>query len=412
MNLKNLIKTKRIKSISFGVIIGILGLILLVGSFYLGYQIRGKNNPAVIIQGAPAGVNFEIFWDAWQIVRNNYLKSQTLVNENLVYGAINGLIKSLNDPYSEFLKPDDSKKFTEDLSGAFSGIGAEIGIRKEQLVIIAPLKGSPAERAGLRAGDQILKIDETPAIDLNVNEAVKIIRGPKDSKVVLTILRDEWEKPKEFPITREEINIPTIELVRHSNGINQIKVFNFNENLSFEFYKTALDVLFSSPRPRGIILDLRNNPGGYLEVAVYIAGWFLDRGDIVVKEEFQNGEVTIFRANGNGALKYLPLVILVNKGSASASEILAGALRDQRGIKLIGEKTFGKGTVQEMKPLKDGSTIKITVAHWLLPKGKAIEEVGLVPDYEVAISDKDIEAGRDPQLDKAIEILKGEFNNF
>ena len=403
MKLKKLTK---IKKIGLGFIIGIISLTLLAGSFYFGYQTGEKNNQKVIIEGVPPGVNFEIFWDVWQILKDNYLKSQTLINENLVYGAVDGLLKSLNDPYSEFLKPDDSKKFTEDLSGAFSGIGAEIGIRNEQLIIVAPLKNSPAERAGLRASDKILKIDETSTFNLNINEAVKIIRGPKDSKVVLTILRNGWEKPKEFSILREEITIPTIELVRHSDGIVQIKVFNFNENLPLSFYETVLGILFSSPRLRGIILDLRNNPGGYLEVAVNLAGWFLDRGDIVVKEEFQSGEINVFRAHGNEALKHFPLVILVNKGSASASEILAGALRDQRGIKLIGEQTFGKGTVQEIKPLQDGSTVKITVARWLLPKGTAIEEVGLSPDYEVTQTEEDFEAGRDPQIEKAIEVLK------
>ena len=380
------------------------------GAFYFGYQ-KGTFNPKeVTVKGVTnvgdedVKADFGVFWQVWNKIKTEHINGENAEEKDLVYGAISGMVDSLKDPNTVFFPPEDAKKFEEDVSGSFGGIGAEIGIRNDQLVIIAPLKNTPAEKAGLKSNDKILLIDKTPTTGLNVNEAVKLIRGEIGASITLTILRNGWEEPKEFTIIRETITVPTLDWESKDGQIALIKLYGFNENAPYLFYKAALQTLLNESK--GIILDLRNNPGGFLEVSVDIAGWFLDRGTVVVTERFRSGNEIIFRSRGNAALKNLPMVILVNQGSASASEILAGALRDHREIKLIGEKSFGKGSVQELQDLKDGSSLKITVANWILPKGQIIDKTGLAPDYEAKITEEDVSAGRDPQLDKALEVLK------
>ncbi|OHB21918.1 MAG: hypothetical protein A2939_01460 [Parcubacteria group bacterium RIFCSPLOWO2_01_FULL_48_18] len=392
------------------VIVGIVILALGGGIFYVGY-IAGYQEREIIIAGVsnqengrPADIDFGVFWEAWQVIRQNYLKSEEVDNQTLVYGAVRGLVNSLKDPHSNFLTPEDAKKFNEDVSGEFSGVGMEIGIKNGQLKVIAPLKDSPAEKAGLKAGDSILKVDDAFTNDLSVDEAVKLIRGQRGTKVKLFIFREGWEKSEEFVIVRDIITIPALEYKLIEGRLAHIQLFNFNENMPLLFYRAAVDLLLN--KPKGIILDLRNNPGGFLEVSVNIAGWFLDKGVVVTEEKFKSGDANVFRANGNGALKLLPMVIIVNEGSASASEILAGALRDHRHIPLIGQKTFGKGSVQEIRNLRDNSSIKISIAQWLTPNGNLIEGAGLEPDYKVEIGDEDAKNKKDPQLEKAIEILK------
>lgn len=387
-------------------------ILVIGGVFYAGFQFGALKPKTLIVQGVeniepdskPENTDFNVFWEAWDKLKSQHIKGAELQNQDMLYGAIEGLVNSLKDPYTIFLRPDDSKKFEEDVGGSFGGIGAEIGVRNDQLVVIAPLEDTPAMKAGLRAGDKILEIDKKSTAGLSVNEAVKKIRGLIGTKVVLTILRNGDEKPKEITITRDRIEVPTLKLEMKDGGIAFLQLFEFNQNAPFLFYKTTLDILRNEPK--GMILDLRNNPGGYLEVAVNIAGWFLKNGDIVVTEKFRNGDEVPFYAKGNSVLKNLPLVILVNKGSASASEILAGALRENRKVELIGENTFGKGTVQELQELKDGSKIKITIAQWLLPNDEVLSENGLAPDIEVKLNEEDIKAGKDAQLDKAIEELK------
>ena len=401
-------ENKKILSKNSGLIVG---LVLVIGaSYFLGFQ-GGlqKAEPQIIYKDNPEiAADFSLFWKAWETLKESYVYNKDLSDQEMLYGAIAGMTSSAKDPYSVFLKPSDAQKFEEDLSGNFGGIGAEIDIRNNQLIIVAPLKDTPAERAGLKSGDKIIKIDETFSNTLTtVEEAVKIIRGPKGTTVLLLILRDGWESPKETPIVRDIISVPTLDWEIKPDKIAYIRLYNFNENAPLAFYKAVLPVLLSDSR--GLILDLRNNPGGYLEVAVNIAGWFLNSGDIVVREEFSSGKEEYFKAQGNSALVNLPTVILINQGSASASEILAGALRDLRHLKLIGETTFGKGTVQELKRFKDGSEMKISVARWLLPNGDAIDKKGLTPDIEVKLTEEDAKASRDPQLDKALEILKTEI---
>lgn len=355
--------------------------------------------------------DFGIFWETWKILKTNYLKRESLTAKQMIYGAAEGLVDATKDPYSMFLSPSDAQKFEEDISGSFGGIGIEIGIKKEILTVIAPLKDTPAEKAGLKAGDQILKIDDALTYNLSIDESVKLIRGKLDTEVNLTIYREGWEKTQEFKIKRDIIKVPSLKLETidaEGKEIAHLQLYNFNENSNFDFYKTAVELLIK--KPDGLMLDLRNNPGGYLEIAVNIAGWFLKDGEIVVKQISNGEEPKIMRADGEPFLADIPMVILINEGSASAAEILAGALRDNKQIKLIGEKTFGKGSVQNVKTLSDGSMVKFTIANWLTPKDHLIEGQGLEPDIKVKITEEDIKQKNDPQFAKAKEALIEEIN--
>src|SRR3989344_4790936 len=390
-----------------------LAAAVFVGSGYaLGVRVEKERARPVVIEGLTGihassvlPVDFSTFWQVWKYADENHLKSKDISAQNRLYGAIKGLVASFKDPYSEFFPPQDGQRFHEDLQGSFGGVGKEIGIRKEQLGVMAPLKGTPGEKAGIQAGDHIVAINGESTADMTVGDAVQRIRGPEHTTVKLGIFRDGWEAVKDFEITREKITIPTLDVEFKENGdIVLVKLYGFNASAGELFYNAMLRTLLKGSK--GMVLDLRNNPGGFLDVSVDLAGGFVPRGTLVVKEVFKNGESDEFIAHGNAALSKFPVVILVNKGSASASEILAGALRDKRGVKLIGEKTFGKGTGQQIEEFRDGSSVKLTVAQWVLPSGKILEGEGLKPDIEVTISDEDAEKGRDSQLEKAIEVLK------
>lgn len=391
-----------------------LTLAILGEVFWLGVGV-GQNIPKVVtVRGvsnieAPdeVKVDFSPFWEVWTLINSQYLRASEIKDQAKVYGAMRGLVQSLGDPNSEFFNPDDGKKFEEDIQGNFGGIGAEIGTKDERLIIVAPLKNTPAEKSGLKPKDIILKINATSTEGLDVQSAVKIIRGPVGTQVTLTVFREGWEKPRDFIIAREIIAIPTLDFEMKAGPIAYVSLHSFNANANVLFYQAILKALTNGSR--GLVLDLRNNPGGFLQVSIDLAGWFLPRGSLVVKEVSRNNEEKPFFANGTGALKDLPVVILVNGGSASASEILAGAIRDYRPVKLVGEKTFGKGTVQQIESLRDGSSVKITTAHWVLPKGQTIDQKGLDPDFEVKMTDEDTENKKDPQLDKAIEVLNEEI---
>ena len=389
-----------------------------IAAFYTGYE-TGISHPKIIeLQnitntGTKEGVtlNFGTFWEAWDMLKRDQLNGAKAEDQKLLYGAISGLVDSLGDPHTIFLPPAESKKFEQDVIGNFGGIGAEIGMKDKILTVIAPLKNNPAEAAGLLAGDKILAIDGKPADGLGVNSAVEKIRGEIGTTVTLTLFREGWDKTKDFKIVRATIIIPTLEtkmITKDGKKIAHISLFSFNQNAPLGFYKEALTALAN--KSDGIILDMRNNPGGFLEVAINLAGWFVDKGQVIAKERFRSGKENEFRADGNAALKNIPLVILVNKGSASASEILAGALHAIRGTKLVGTNTYGKGTVQELRGLSDGSQIKLTIANWVLPNGEIISEEGIVPDIKVEITDKDIEKKLDSQLEKAEEVLLQEIN--
>lgn len=394
---------------------GVLILLMAMGAIgYEGYAI-GREHPKVLeikgvtsIANDPATIaDFGVFWQTWKLLKDEYLKGKDLDEKKMVYGAIDGLVKSTGDPNTNFFPPVEAKQFQENISGHFGGIGAEIGIREDQLMVIAPLKDSPAESAGIRSNDKIIKIDGKDTANLKIYEAVSKIRGEIGTRVTLNILRNGWDKPKDIVVTRDEIKIPTVDAKlfdSFDNNIGYIQLRSFNENASQIFFDASRGLLEKGLN--GLILDLRDDPGGYLEVAVDIAGWFLDKGETVAIQEFKNDERKEFRAYGNGIYRKIPVVVLVNGGSASASEILAGALRDHHGAPLVGEKTFGKGTVQELKPLKDGSQLKLTIAHWLTPKGTLIDKEGIKPDYEIKLTDDDIKKGKDPQLEQAKIVMK------
>ena len=352
----------------------------------------------------PEEIDFSLFWEAWKVLQEKFVDKEKFDVQKMIYGAISGMVKSLGDSYTVFFTPEETKRFEEDVKGVFEGVGMEIGIRKGQLQVIAPIEGTPAQRAEIRAGDKIMKINDIETSDLTIDEAVNLIRGPKGSQVTLTIFREGWEKTKEIKLVREIIEVPSLKWELKDSNIAYLKIYQFSEKASLDFRKAATEIL-ESPAQK-IILDLRNNPGGYLEVAQDITGWFLEKGQIVVIEDFGNGEKKEYRSEGPGNFLDYKIVVLINEGSASGSEILAGALRDNRGILLIGEKSFGKGSVQELEKLREGSSLKITIAKWLTPKGNLITDVGLEPDIKVEMTEEDYEEGRDPQLDKAIEVIK------
>ncbi|MGD0576830.1 MAG: S41 family peptidase [Candidatus Staskawiczbacteria bacterium] len=354
----------------------------------------------------PGTIDFSLFWDAYGKLQKNYIDPSKIDNQKVIYGAIEGMTSSLGDPYTAFFDPQQAQLFEQDLSGSFEGIGVEIGVKNGLLTIIAPLPGTPGDKAGLKTGDEIIKINGKDATSMSSDEAVNLIRGPKGTSVTLSILRDNWSATKDFKITRETINVATMSWKIENGNIAYIKINEFGDTLVSDF-KTAALAILQSPAKK-IIIDLRGNPGGYLDAAQNIAGWFLQNGQTVTIEDFGDGRAKqIYKAEGNAELAGYPVVVLIDQGSASASEILAGALRDDRNVQLIGTKSFGKGSVQEVINLQGGSFLKITIAKWLTPKGNSISEVGLEPDVKVDITDQDVQLKKDPQLDKALEIING-----
>lgn len=369
----------------------------------------GSNTIENAEKGKPKDLNFELFWKAWQLLDQKFVQthaSSTGTAEDRVYGAISGMVDSLGDPYTTFFPPAEATAFESEIEGNFEGVGMEMGIKDGILTVVTPLKGSPAEKAGLKAGDKVIQIDGKPTADLSIDQSVKLIRGKRGTTVELTVTREGTPAPLEFKIVREVINLPIIDTkVDQKNGIFTIRLYNFSAQSASLFRNALRD--FVNSKTSKLILDLRGNPGGFLDAAVDMASWFLPPGRTIVTEDYGKGQSqTVERSKGynifNDSLK---MVILVDGGSASASEILAGALSEYGKAKLVGTKTFGKGSVQEYIPLGD-TALKITVARWLTPNGKSISDGGLKPDVEVEITADDVKAGRDPQMDKAIELLK------
>lgn len=393
------------KVLNAGLVIASCALILSAG-FTLGLASADRQgiNQAYSQSNASSTPDMAKFWEAWQLVNKKYLNASEVTDEQKIQGAIAGLVVALDDPYSEYFQPGEAEEFRDDVDGNFGGIGAELETKDEVLTVVAPLKGSPAEKAGLRAGDQIILVDATSTIGYTPGEAVKIIRGPIGTPVKLTIKREDLSEPKEITIVRQTIQVPTIDW-EMKGDIAYIQLYQFNANATQLFAEAIRGAALKGTR--GIVLDLRGNPGGYLEVSTRLASWFLPRGSLIVSQQGRDATDTeAIHANGNSALVRVPTVVLIDEGSASASEILAGALRDQRKIPLVGKQSFGKGIVQEIQNLSDGSLLKLTVAHWVLPSGHTLEGAGLKPDYEVELTEEDIEKERDPQLEKALEVLR------
>jgi len=385
-------------------------VILVAGAGYWfgshAVELRVGKAPLVIVERTPPedkNIDFSLFWDVWDRLSASFIDKKALDAQQMVYGAIRGMVASLNDPYTVFLPPSDNQQVKEDLNGAFNGVGIELGYRDNQLTVISPLQGMPAEKVGVKAGDLILRVEDQETTGMNLPEAVKLIRGPKGTAIKLTLLHQGENEPYEASIIRDTIVVPSVE-VEFIDQVAHLKLMRFGDRTSDEWHEVVNQIANHLPASgpiKGVILDLRSNPGGYLSGSVFIASEFLASG-VVVQQESANGVKETYSVNRTGKLTHPDLVVLVNQGSASASEIVAGALKYHQRAKIVGEKTFGKGTVQEAQDLADGSGLHITSARWLLPSGESIEDEGVVPDYEIKDSP---ETEGDEQLDKAFELL-------
>ncbi len=347
-------------------------------------------------------VDFSMFWDIWRIVKTQHFGEQ-IDDQKLLYGALSGIVSALKDPYSVFFDPETTKKFNDELAGTFQGIGAEIGMKKDLIVVVAPLPNSPAERAGIHAGDVLLAIDDKETGGMSTDAAVSLIRGKKGTVVKLTIYREGLKEPKEISITRDDIKMEAVTW-KLTDRIAYIKIAHFNADTTPLFGRALKELL--PQNPKGLIIDLRNDPGGYLDSAVEVTSEWVPKGSLIVVQHSSDTEEEQFTSEKNPRLEHMPTVVLINGGSASASEIMSGALQDYGKATLVGEKTFGKGSVQNYEPLRDGSSIKITIAEWLTPKRRMINKQGIEPDIKVERTREDYEANRDPQLDRAMSILK------
>lgn len=408
MNIEKPIKKNRLRGT-----LSVLALVIFIlGSYALGYGVGrgeivfdGGIIPRVINRdkGKPANVDFSLFWDAWNKVEDNYIGD--IDRQKMLYGAIRGMTEALGDPYTVFMDPDEAKIFNEDIEGKFEGIGAEIGIRDDQLTVIAPLPGSPAEKEGLRAKDIIFEIDGKSTEGMSIDDAVSLIRGPKDTKVKIKASHNGEKETFEVEVTRDIIEVKSVQYEKKENGASYIAVRSFDENTGDEFRKAVNETLANNST--GLVLDLRDDPGGFLDTALNVGRDFLSSGLVAVEEQ-KDGKREEYKVDNPGRLTTIKLVVLINGGSASGAEIVAGAIQDQKRGILIGEKTFGKGTVQSVEDLTGGALLKITIAKWLTPNGRSINKEGIMPDREIKRTDEDITSGIDPQLDAALEYLRKE----
>ena len=383
------------------------GWMLGIAGFELNLRL---NPPALTVENKTppsSTINFSLFWDVLDRINKNFL-FRPLDGQKLLYGAISGLIEALGDPYTSFLTPAENTEFRKNLAGTYEGIGAELGMRNDRLVIVAPLEGSPAGAAGVKAGDKILEIEGVSTQGITVSEAVNAIRGEAGTVSTLTLQRGDGGEPFVVKITRAEITVESVRYEEKESGIFYLRVSRFGEKTTEEWDVAVQAISSKGAATKGIVLDLRSNPGGLLSGAVYLASEFIPSGTVVI-EEAGDGSRHALRATStksNHALAGMSVVVLVDAGSASASEILAAALAERIEAKLVGAQTFGKGTVQDADDLSGGAGLHLTVAKWLTPSGKWIEETGLKPDFEVELTEADINAGRDPQLNKALELLR------
>jgi len=357
-------------------------------------------NPSAL---ARSDVDLDLFWLVWDEIEKKYVDGDKLDRQKMIYGAIEGMVEAVGDTYSVFMTPDATQAFTASLEGELEGIGAELTVEDGRLVVVTPLKESPAEKAGLLPDDIILDIDGESASDMTLFDAIMSIRGERGTTVTLTILRKDLKDAFEVSIVRDSIDIASVTVEDLDGGIKYLEVNQFNDKTTEEFGKAISEMLLDEPK--GLIIDLRYNGGGYLNVAVEMLSYVLpaDSTAVVIRERGADDEV--LKTTGGAKLLNVPIVVLVNEGSASASEIFAGAIQDlERGV-TIGTQTFGKGSVQEVESFNDGSSLRLTVAKWLTPKKRAINEIGLVPDIIVEISDADVEAEFDRQKDEAMKYL-------
>lgn len=397
----------------------LVGLSIFVFGFGLGGNFNKVGQVGLSVNTSIDKPDLSLFWDVWNRVTVSFIDKKAIDPNKMINGAISGMVASLGDPYTVFLTPDQNKATKEELGGAFDGIGAQLGIKDNKIVIISPIKGTPADKAGLRPNDWIVKIDDKDTFNLTLPEAVSKIRGQKGTQVKLSLYRavtstsnaspsasvvyNTDAKPQDLNITRDTIIIKSVEVIYVKN-VAHVKLLSFGDGTNTEWDKAVSEVLskYKLGEISGMVLDVRNNPGGYLTGAEYVGSEFLRGGNVVLVEN-ASGERIPYAVGRTGKLLDIPLTVLINEGSASASEIVAGALQDRGRAKLVGQKSFGKGSVQEVQELAGGAGLHITTSKWLLPSGKWINGTGLMPDFKVEMDDKD--SAKDPQLDKAIEIL-------
>jgi carboxyl-terminal processing protease len=404
-----MLKNKKFKKIGYILIsllfiAGVLGL-----GVYIGYSHRPEIDKVTsVINKTPqvdTSADFTTFWKVWNTLNEKSIYAKKVTDQDRVWGAISGLASSLGDPYTVFFPPKENKSFNEQILGSFDGIGAEIGLKDGILTVIAPLKDTPAWKAGIKAGDKIIKINDSITNDMTIDKAIELIHGQQGTKVTLTILRTGENKTRDFIITREKIQTPTVDTVLRPDGVFVISFYSFSEN-SDNLFKDAL-VKFINSKSDKLVIDLRGNPGGYLDSAVNIGSWFINEGDVILTEDSGNGSAPkIYRSHGPRLFdKNLKLAVLIDGGSASAAEILAGALHDHGIATLVGEKSFGKGSVQELVKITDDTSLKVTIANWFTPNGVSISLKGIEPDVVVPVTEQDLTNKKDAQMDKAVEIL-------
>lgn len=393
----------------------VLGLgILLVCVFTLGIFV-GRNynvSSSSFSLSSTKQLDMTMFWKVFDIAKSDYVDEDSMDEEGLVYGAIKGMLDSLGDPATVFLTPEETEEFNSATEGKyFEGIGAELGYYDGRVVVVTPLEGSPAKEAGIRPGDYIVKVDDYEVtLKDTVYDIVAKIRGDSGTEVVITILHRGDTEVTDMKIVRREITVPsmTLEYVGKDSEVALLKVSRFTESTYSDWTKIwdeKVNEIVSKGKKK-VILDLRGNPGGYFDSAIYAADDFLDKGFVISKHRDARGNIKDYNSSRGGKLLDVELVVLVNTGSASASEILSGALQSASRAKIIGEDTFGKGTAQKIYDLSDGSTLHLTVMKWLLPDGRQIDKDNAVkPDYEVSLTEEDFKQGLDPQLNKALEII-------
>ncbi len=413
------VKTKRERPSFLGVS---LALLLVCAAFFSGLQLGSGfkfdtsleanvfsifRSSANTNEGRP---DLSEFWRVWDLLESKYVTSEeTLSAEDRIDGAIMGLVESYNDPYTVFLPPQEASDFEDDIAGNFEGLGMEVGMRDGIITVIAPLPGTPAEKAGILTGDAILEIDEESTENMSIERAVRMIRGPKGTTVSLVLYREGVSELIELDVVRDTIAIPTIETDQQGD-VFIISLYNFNAMAEMKMQEALREYVQSGSRK--LILDLRGNPGGFLQSAVSIASYFLPTGKVVLRESFGAGKEELYRSQGKTLGGFAPqeMVVLVDEGSASASEILAGALKEHQVATVIGETTFGKGSVQELLSLPRGSALKVTIARWFTPNGTSISEGGLEPDILIERTPQDRLDGNDPQLEAALRYMAGERN--
>ncbi len=395
----------------------ITALIIVGASFFIGVQIgerKAANDSSIVsitnqVSPPEISADFAPFWKAWKTVDEKFISSSTstkpVTSQERVWGAISGMVDSLGDPYTVFLPPEEAKIFESDIAGNFEGVGMEIDVRDGVLTVVAPLKNTPAYRMGIKPGDKILKINDKSTEGLSTDQAVLLIRGKGGTQVTVLVFREGVKDPFEVKMIREVIDIPTLDYEMRPDGIFVIRLYNFSAT-SPNLFRGALREFVRSGSNK-LVLDLRGNPGGYLEAAVDMASWFLPAGDVVVRESYRDGrEELVHRSHGYDIFPdSLKMAILIDKGSASASEILAGALKENGIAALVGDTSFGKGSVQELVKITPDSSLKVTIAQWLTPNGNSITLKGIEPDIKVIPTEAQVKTGRDVQFNAAINYL-------